>query len=254
MPAPETKAAVQRGAPLDPDGLSFPSLAPTRDALLESLIEISCEPDATRHLGVPAGMARAVRGNVALRDAPAAPAGNVYRGPLFDALGLASLDAASRRRARSWIVVISALFGAVRLGDRIPPYRLNMCGRLPGVGHLPQVWQEPLADALPAMARRGLVVDCRSSGYAVAWRPDGAIAERTLVVKVMRADDATRGASSHPAKYTRGLLARRIVTDAIDPSTPQELAGALSRHFEVDLRAPQRAARSWELRVVEALD
>ncbi len=254
VPAPETKVAVDRGAPLDPDDLSFPSLAPTRDAVLESLIEISGEPDATRHLGVPAGMSDAVRGNVALREAPAAAAADVYGGPLFEALSVGDLDAASRRRARSWIVVISALWGAVRLGDRIPPYRLNMCGRLPRLGHLPQVWQEPLTDVLPAEARRGLVVDCRSSAYAVAWKPAGPIAERTLVVKVVRVDDPTRGASSYPAKYTRGVLARRIVSDALDPSTPGELAGALSGYFDVDLRAPERAGRSWELRVVETLD
>ena len=253
MPAPETKIAVERGVPLDPDGLSFPSLAPTRHAVLESLIEVSGEPDATRRLGVPAGMTDAVLGNVVLREAPAAPAERVYGGPLFDALAPSGLDAGARRRARSWIVVISALWGAVRLGDRIPPYRLNMCGRLPGLAHLPQLWQEPLADALPGVARRGVVVDCRSSGYATAWKPAGALAERTVVVKVLRAADRARGASSHPAKYTRGLLVRRIVTDAIDPASADELAGALADQFDVDLRAPARTGQPWQLGVVEAL-
>ena len=148
-------------------------------------------------------------------------------------------------------MIISALWGAVRLGDRIPPYRLNMCGRLPGLAHLTDVWRAPLGEVLPPAARRGVVVDCRSAEYATTWRPTGDLAGRTVVVKVLRDQDGRRKPASHNAKYTRGLVVRRIVTDAIDPGRPEELAEALSEHFEVDLRAPERRGRTWELRVVE---
>ncbi|HEX4983199.1 MAG TPA: peroxide stress protein YaaA [Ilumatobacteraceae bacterium] len=251
LPPSETKTPVRRGKPLDPAGLSFPPLAPTRAAVLDALIEVSAAPDATHRLFVPASLTDVVRRNVALRDAPSAAAEVVYSGVLYDALGLADLDPASRRRARAWIVVISALWGAVRLGDRIPPYRLNMCGRLPGLAHLTDVWRGPLADVLPAAARRGIVVDCRSAEYATAWRPTGALVERTVVVKVFRGLDGERAAVSHNAKHTRGLVVRRIVTDAVDPRRPEGLAEALSEHFEVDLRRPDRPGRTWELHVVE---
>ena len=148
-------------------------------------------------------------------------------------------------------MVVSALWGAVRLGDRIPPYRLDMCGRLPGLAHLTDVWRGPLADVLPAAARRGIVVDCRSAEYATAWRPTGVLAERSVVVRVFRDLDGTRGAVSHNAKRTRGLVVRRIVTGAIDPRRPEGLAEALSEHFEVDLRRPDRPGRTWELHVLE---
>ena len=72
-------------------------------------------------------------------------------------------------------MVISALWGALRLDDRIPAYRLNMCGRLPGLGHLPDVWRAPLGDVLHAAAGRRLVVDFRSSEYATAWRPTAGV-------------------------------------------------------------------------------
>ena len=52
----------------------------------------------------------------ALRTAPAIPAAELYSGVLFAALGLADLP---------WdgVLIASALWGAVRPGDRIPAYR-----------------------------------------------------------------------------------------------------------------------------------
>ncbi len=254
LPASESKHEVSRGQPLDLDRLSFPPLAPTRDAVLDALIEVSAEPDATDRVCVPASMRDVVRRNLVLRDAPTAAVESVYSGVLYDALGLDELDIGARRRARSWIVIISALWGAVRPGDRIPPYRLNMCGRLPGLAHLPQVWREPLGDVLPASANQGVIVDCRQAEFATAWRPAGTLAERTVTVKVLRNLDTKRGSGAHSAKHTQGLVVRRIVTDSIDPDRPEELADALSGHFEVELVEPDRPGHASRLDVVESLD
>ena len=70
-------------------------------------------------------------------------------------------------------------------------------------------------------------------------------------MKVFRDRDGQRGAVSHNAKHTRGLVVRRIVTDAIDPRRPDGLAEALSEHFDVDLRRPHRPGRAWELQVLD---
>ena len=250
LPPSDAKALVTRGKPLDPAALSFPSLAPTRAAVLDAVIELSADEDATRRLGERASMAEVVRRNVDLFDAPAAAVENVYSGVLYAAIGLDALDPAARRRARAWIVVISALWGAVRFGDRIPPYRLDMCARLPGLGHLTDVWREPLDDVLPALAGSGLLVDCRSAGYATAWRPRGVLVEQTVIVKVLGDESGARRASGHAAKWARGLLVRRILTDAIDAPRPEGLAEALGEHFDVDLHRPPRPGRPWELRVV----
>jgi cytoplasmic iron level regulating protein YaaA (DUF328/UPF0246 family) len=87
----------------------------------------------------------------------------------------------------------------------------------------------------------------------VAWRPTGALAARTVVVKVFRERGGTRGAVSHNAKFTRGLVVRRIVTDGIDPRRPEGLAEALSEHFKVELHPPARDGQRSELHVLEPL-
>ena len=251
LPASEAKAAVAGGTPLDPTALSFPQLASTRATVLDALIVASAAPDALHRLGVGESLADTVRANTMLRDAPAATAASVYAGVLYDALGFTDLDGAARRRARAWIVIVSALWGAVRPGDRIPAYRLHMCGRLPGLDHLPQVWQGPLAEVLSAAAGRGVVVDLRSAEYLTAWRPTGDAAERTVGVKVVRDLQGRRGTSSHNAKHTGGLVVRRIVTDALDPRRPEELAEALSEHFAVELVRTTRAGTPSTLLVAD---
>jgi uncharacterized protein len=72
-------------------------------------------------------------------------------------------------------------------------------------------------------------------------------------VKVYRDRDGRRRTVSHDAKHTRGLVVRRIVTDAVDPRRPEALAEALSAHFELDLRRPDRPGRTWELHVADPL-
>src|SRR5690606_40649566 len=99
--------------------------------------------------------------------APSVPVAELDTGVLYDALDLASLDPAARRRANRRILVVSALFGALRLTDRVPPYRLSMAVNLPGTGPLAGHWRQPLAEELPAVVGRGLVIDCRSSTYEI---------------------------------------------------------------------------------------
>lgn len=250
LPPSEGKAVGSRGAPLDLDRLSFPELSGTRGAVIDALVAASARQDALDLLHAPKGAADRVAANTELWSAPTLKAGDLYTGVLYDALDLGSLDPAAKRRAGRWLVVISALFGALRPGDRVPSYRLSMGVDLPGVGPLARTWRAPLADALPAAAGRGVVVDLRSSTYAAAWKPDGGLAERTVAVHVVRDGPGGRTAVSHMAKHTRGLVARELLASGVDPRTPEELAEALSAAFAVDVDAP-RPGRARRLEVVE---
>ncbi len=245
LPPSESKATRPRGAALRPEGLSLPQLAPQRGRVAEALAAVSGRPDAARVLGVSPALQEEIDRNTRLPTAPTLPARDLYTGVLYDALDLASLDPAASRRAARRLVVVSALYGAVRTTDRLAPYRLSMAVNLPGVGPLATAWRPHLEEVLPSVAGRGLVVDCRSSTYAAAWTPRGPLAERWVAVRVPGA--------THMAKHTRGLVARALCEDPADPRRPEALPGLLSaRGLESALHAPERPGRPWTLDVPPA--
>lgn len=252
LPPSESKSAPRRsGRPVQPEGLSFPALTPMRICLLDALITASARPDAAGLLGVGASLTSEVTRNTRLRELPAMPVHDVYTGVLYDALDWPTLPAAARRRAASRLAVASALWGALRPGDRIPPYRLSMDVDLPGVGPLARAWRDVLGPELTAAAgNRGLVVDCRSSVYTAAWTPAGPLAARTVGVRVLREQAGRRTVVSHLAKHTRGEVARHLLVDGGDPHTPHELVELLEDRWTAEVRAPQRPGRPWVLDVV----
>lgn len=173
LPPSEGKAASGRGAPLKTGSLSLPGLTAAREAVLGELVELCAgdEEKAREVLGLSEGLRGEVAKNTELLTAGARPAGEIYTGVLYDALDLASLDAAAKRRAARSLLVFSGLWGAVRMTDRIPSYRCSMGVKLPGLGALGAHWRAPMAEVLPEAAGDGLVLDLRSAAYAAAWKP-----------------------------------------------------------------------------------
>ena len=172
-----------------------------------------------------------------LRAAPARAAREIYTGVLFTALDLPSLPAAVQRR----FVIISAQYGAVRPSDRIASYKREIDAKR---------WR-PLLDAeLAKAAGRGVILDCRSATYVAAWRPSGAVAERTAHVSVVRETNGARTVVSHDAKKTRGEVARFVAETGETPRTVDELAAVVRRRFPCELEPPERADAPWRLTIV----
>jgi cytoplasmic iron level regulating protein YaaA (DUF328/UPF0246 family) len=234
------------------ESLSLPGLTGAREAVLGELVELCVgdEDTAREVLGLSEGLRGEVAKNVDLLTAGARPAGQVYTGVLYDALDLASLDAAAKRRAARSLLVFSGLWGAVRVTDRIPSYRCSMGVKLPGLGALAAHWRGPMADALPEAAGDGLVLDLRSSAYAAAWKPKGEVAGRTATVRVLHAP--TRKVVSHFNKATKGRIVRSLMSAGAVPSGPGELVEALrDLGYVVEGEAPPRGAEAaWALDVL----
>ncbi len=237
LPPSEGKAAPARGAPVELDGLAFPELADRRAALLDALEALSRGPQgpALDALGLSAGQAGDLDRNARLRTAPTAPAARVYTGVLHERLRLDALPARARRR----VLIASALWGAIRPGDRIPAYRLSIGARLPGLPALAAWWRPALQAALPG---GGLVVDLRSGAYAAALK-----FQHATVVGVRAFQDGKT--ISHMVKATRGDVAR-ILLEGDQVQTPEDVASAVrAAGHQVQLSG---SGRSWTVDVLKS--
>ncbi|AUG76954.1 hypothetical protein CFP65_2096 [Kitasatospora sp. MMS16-BH015] len=257
LPPSEGKADSGAGAPLALDGLSSAELTGARAAVLDALVELcQGDPDVAQEvLGLSKGLRGEIARNAGLREAGALPAGEVYTGVLFDALGLAKLDEAAYARAERTLLVFSGLWGAVRIGDRIPPYRCSMGVKLPPLGALGAYWRGQLGEALPAAAGRGLVLDLRSSAYAAAWKPAGELIGRTATVRVLHEREVDgvlkRSVVSHFNKATKGRIVRDLLVAGAEPASPGELVDALTGlGYRVEVSAEGTARKTWQLDVV----
>jgi cytoplasmic iron level regulating protein YaaA (DUF328/UPF0246 family) len=192
LPPSEGKAEPQAGDPVDFGSLAFASeLEERRAQVLDAL-------------------------DPALREAPAAPAADVYTGVLFQRLELPQLP----RRVRRQVLIFSALWGVVRPDDRIPFYKLPPKTRLKGVGAPAAFWRPALVEALPDQDGE-LIVDMRSAAYASFWKPKRAT---LLAVRAFSERDGERKAVSHMAKASRGDVARALLSAKKAPSGPEGAA------------------------------
>ncbi|ADB32559.1 protein of unknown function DUF328 [Kribbella flavida DSM 17836] len=248
LPPSEGKTGRSRGRPVELAGLSFPELTPTRETVLDTLAKVSASADAYAVLGVGPSLAAEVERNLRWRTEPSVPASELYTGVLYDALGYATLSPGCKRRANSRLLVVSAAWGALRMADRVPAYRLSMGTTLPGLGPLASVWRDPLQASLDAAAGQGVIVDCRSSTYAAAWRPAGDQAAKWVAVSVVRERDGVRSVVSHNAKHTRGLVARHLLESGKDPGTAKALHKLVAERWNAEL---DRTGAGWTLTVVE---
>ena len=204
LPPSEGKAKPEAGEPVDQGSLAFSAeLGEKRDELLDVF-------------------------NPGLREAPAAPADEVYTGVLFKRLQLPELPAKARRQ----VLIASALWGVMRPEDRIPHYRFPPKTRLDGIGAPAAYWRPALAAALPD-EEGDLVVDMRSAAYATAWKPQRAT---LLAVRAFTESDGERKAVSHMAKAVRGDVARALLLAKKPPADPEAAAAvAESAGFTVEL-------------------
>src|SRR5688572_7862164 len=136
-----------------------------RERVMDALVETSQRPDALRRLFVKPSLAGEVARNEHLRDLPTRRAVDTYAGPLYEGLDAGSWSSDAEERAKRHLVIVSALWGALRPTDRIATYRLNVCARLVGMDRLEPAWRGLLPPILTdTAAGRGPVLDLRSPG------------------------------------------------------------------------------------------
>jgi cytoplasmic iron level regulating protein YaaA (DUF328/UPF0246 family) len=204
LPPSEGKSQPESGEPVDLGSLAFAGeLREQREAVVDAL-------------------------DPGLREAPAAPAAEVYTGVLYQRLELPKLPAKARRRA----LIAGMLWGFVRPDDRIPYYRLPPKERLEGIGPPAKFWRPALAAAL-SDEEGELIVDMRSAAYSAMWKPKRAT---LLAVRAFTENDGERKAVSHMAKAVRGDVARALLLAKKEPADPKAAVTlAESAGFTVEL-------------------
>lgn len=261
LPPSEGKTAPRRGKQLDLHSLSFPALGEPRAAVLAALLDLCPSGNgstplhdeirveqAARTLGLGPTQTSLVLGNGRLMTAPTARADRVYSGVLYDALSLATLDAAARRRATRWLGIQSALFGLVRPSDHIPAYRLSGDVSLPGIGVVSSRWREAMDPVVREAAGNGLVIDLRSGMYASFWKPTIPVA----TVRVLHEVNGQRKVVSHFNKATKGRIVRDLLTEGATVKTPLQLAELLGDlGWTVEPQAAKKSGQQLDVVVAE---
>ena len=229
LPPSEGKTEPRSGPPLDLEALSAPSLTPTRRRILDALVRV-CEGNATRaakRLGLGTTQMEELARNAALHTAPTARADVVYTGVLYTAWNPVAMSKPGRDFADKHVATTSALFGVVRAGDLIPAYRLSAGVALPRLGAVTALWRRPLGPALDDLTEGGLLIDLRSGTYVNLHNPAGDLAARTATIRVLSEVNGVRKVVSHFNKATKGEIVRALCENAVEASSPDQLADAL---------------------------
>lgn len=248
LPPSETKRPPPEvGSPLDVDRLSFPPLTGMRQCVMDTLIATSQRPDALRRLQVRPSLADEVARNLHLRDLPTRPAVETYAGPLYEGLDPGSWSSDAKKRAGRQLVIVSALWGALRPTDRIPAYRLHVCAHLIGMDRLEPAWRAHLPPVLAdAAAPRGPVLDLRSSAYQAVGRPTG-LDDETVTLRIRPAPGGGAHIGDVIAKRVRGEAASHLLSSAADPEDPLDIADLLAMRWSLEIDPPAGRNRTWTI-------
>lgn len=232
LPPSETKVSGGRdGSALDLDALSFRSQNPLRSSLVDQLIALAGDQEASLKalkLG-PKGLPEVAR-NVELLGSPLMPAISRYTGVLYDAVGLDSLDTTARKHLDSSVGIFSALFGLIQAPDPIPAYRLSWDSALPA-GKPARQWAASGIDVWAEVS--DFVLDLRSEGYrSLAPVPAGL---GVFVNLVQPGPRGSRRALGHANKGSKGALVRALVSDRVTLASVAELVDwGVSAGWECD--------------------
>ncbi len=248
LPPSETKRPPpDDGPPLDLERLSFPELAAMRLRVLDALVATSHEADALGRLRVGPATAHEVARNERIRELPTRRAVDTYAGPLYAGLAPESWSDEAARCAAGQLVIVSALWGALRHEDRVPPYRLHVCARLIGQDRLEPMWRTVLPDVLTeASGGTGPIVDLRSPAYQAVGRPAG-LDDQTIMLRVRPAPGGPPHIGDVVAKRVRGEAARQLLSWRVDPEEVLDVADQLATQWPIEIEPPGGRHRCWTI-------
>ena len=206
LPPSETKRPGGGSLTIDQVALTFGGLNKAREAVIEAA------------------------GAQELLSAPTMRALDRYTGTLYGALhgrGLKgtptennSLTPDEVARAKSTVLIQSAMFGLIPATDLIPEYKINATKKLNGL-NLKQLWSQAHEAIWPRLAG-GIIIDLRSNTYAdLALIPEGLTAYKVTVY--VEREDGSREQLNHFNKKAKGQLVRAFLMAKTPPETIKDM-------------------------------
>lgn len=223
LPPSETKRPGGGSLTIDQVALTFGGLNKAREVVIDAL------------------------GDQSLLTAPTMKALDRYNGTLYGALhgrGLKgtptehnSLTPDEVARAKSTVLIQSAVFGLIPATDLIPEYKINASKNLNGV-NLKRLWTQAHEAIWPRLAG-GIIIDLRSKTYAdLAPIPEG-LTSYKVVVFVENAN-GEREQLNHFNKKAKGQLVRAALMAKNPPETIKDLQKcALKAGLRIEVEGSQ---------------
>ncbi|HET7646061.1 MAG TPA: peroxide stress protein YaaA, partial [Candidatus Limnocylindria bacterium] len=157
-------------------------------------------------------------------------------------------------RAEQHVVIVSALWGALRPADPIPPYRLHVCARLVGMDRLEPAWRSILPPILAEAAEQvGPVLDLRSRVYQAVGRPTG-LDDQTVSLRIRPSPGGPAHIGDVIAKRTRGAAASHLLESDSVPEDPLDIADLLAERWPIEIDRPGGRERTWTFTLEVASD
>lgn len=211
LPPSETKATGGGAITITQTHLTFGGLDPIRDQVMAAYVKNT--------------------GDKSILSAPTMAAIDRYTGTLYGAVhgrGLKGTPTANNflntdelARARTMVLIQSALFGVISATDLIPEYKISPSKLICGI-NLKRVWPEPHDVSAWSRLTSSPVIDIRSKAYAELAPLPSNVDSYSVTVFVERAD-GSREQLNHFNKKAKGQLVRAALTAAKEPATIAEL-------------------------------
>jgi hypothetical protein len=223
LPPSETKRSGGGSLTIDQVALTFGGLNKAREAVVEAM------------------------GDKSLLTAPTMRALDRYTGTLYGALhgrGLKgtptehnSLTTDEVARAKSTVLIQSAVFGLIPATDLIPEYKINANKNLNGL-NLKKLWSQAHEAIWPRLAG-GIIIDLRSKTYAdLAPIPEALTSYRVVVF--VENEDGSREQLNHFNKKAKGQLVRAALMAKTAPETITDLQKcALKAGLKIEVEGSQ---------------
>lgn len=223
LPPSETKRSGGGSLTIDQVALTFGGLNKAREAVVEAM------------------------GDKSLMTAPTMRALDRYTGTLYGALhgrGLKgtptehnSLTTDEVARAKSTVLIQSAVFGLIPATDLIPEYKINANKNLNGL-NLKKLWSQAHEAIWPRLAG-GIIIDLRSKTYAdLAPIPEALTSYRVVVF--VENEDGSREQLNHFNKKAKGQLVRAALMAKTAPETITDLQKcALKAGLKIEVEGSQ---------------